>query len=135
MKDAAWRMIASHSVTDARGTLSVLDVPSTLPFVAHRVFYIYDVPAGAKRGAHAHRTLHQCIVCMTGSMDVTLDNGTRRETFRMDDPANCLYVPPLTWTTQENLASGTTYFILASAPYDESDYLRVYDEFLSAARA
>jgi len=113
----------------------VLEVPSTLPFVPHRVFYIYHVPDGAKRGAHAHRTLHQCVVCMTGSMDVTLDDGRRRETFRMDDPAICLYVPPLTWTIQEKFAPGTTYFILASAPYDESDYLRMYDDFISAAGA
>jgi glyoxylate utilization-related uncharacterized protein len=124
-----WKLIKAHSVEDSRGKLGVLEAPR-LPFVAERVFYVFDVPAGAARGAHAHKSLHQCLVCLTGSMDVTLDNGSEKETIKLSDPTSALYIPPGTWANQDNIAAGTTYFVLASAAYDEADYLRDYDSFL-----
>lgn len=125
-------MLEAQCIQDTRGKLGVLEAPGTLPFAAQRVFYVFDIPAGAERGAHAHRQLHQCLVCLTGSLDVTLDDGATRETIRMDHPGKALYMPPLTWASQNNIQPGTTYFVLASDAFDETDYLRNYNDFLRA---
>jgi dTDP-4-dehydrorhamnose 3,5-epimerase-like enzyme len=129
-----WGILRAQCVADHRGKLGVLQVPS-LPFVAQRVFYVFDVPEGGVRGSHAHRQLHQCLICLSGTMEVTLDDGREKETFTLNDPLSALYMPPLTWTTIANLSPKTRYFVLASAPYDESDYLRAYEDFVRAVDA
>ena len=127
---AKWSLTRAQCYQDARGKLGVLELPLTLPFEAQRVFYVFDLPAHVRRGGHAHKTLHQCMVCLTGALDVTLDDGSRQQTFRLDDPTKALHIPPLTWASQDNIESGTTYFVLASETFDEADYLRNYDDFL-----
>lgn len=135
MTAAPWGFVDAQAKHDNRGKLAILEAPRDLPFVVRRVFYVYDLPPGSERGAHAHRRLHQCLVCLTGSLDVDLDDGARRETVHVADPARALYIPPLTWAVQRNITPGTAYFVLASAPYDDADYLRSYRDFLDAVRA
>jgi oxalate decarboxylase/phosphoglucose isomerase-like protein (cupin superfamily) len=129
---AASRLLPFPRVPDERGTLAVIEGGQHVPFDVRRVFYVYGVPAGTTRGAHAHRELEQVLVCLTGSMDVVLDDGHGRRTVHLADPAEGLYIPPLVWASERNMAAGTVYMVLASAPYDESDYFRDYAQFLEA---
>lgn len=128
-----WRLVRAKAFSDHRGRLAVLEGADALPFSVERVFYIHDVPPGAVRGAHAHRTGHQLMVCLAGSLEIALDDGRVRGTVQLSDPATALYIPPLIWATQREMAPRTAYFVLASAAYDERDYLRNYDDFLAAA--
>lgn len=135
MTATPWRVLSAALHGDPRGRLAVLDEGAALPFLVRRVFYVYDVPLGGVRGAHAHRTTHQLLACVTGAVDVTLDDGARTDVVRLRDPAVALYIPPLVWATQACQAPGTVYFVLASEPYDEREYLRNYDDFLRTARS
>jgi uncharacterized RmlC-like cupin family protein len=95
---------------------------------------LYDVPGGAERGAHAHKSLHQFIVAMSGSFDVVLDDGERQRRFHLNRSFNGLYVCPMMWRYLDNFSSGAVCMVLASAPYDEEDYYRDYDLFLEGVR-
>lgn len=102
-----------------------------IPFEIKRVYHLYDIPAGAERGAHAHRALHQFILPMSGSFDVVLDDGKEKGSFRLDSPSRGLYVCPMMWRRLDNFSPGAVCMVLASAYYDEADYIRDYPEFLS----
>jgi uncharacterized RmlC-like cupin family protein len=98
-----------------------------------RVYYLYDVPGGAERGGHAHKTLHQLLIAMSGSFDVKLDDGRDSDRCHLNRPYRALYIPPMVWREMDNFSSGSVCLVLASAPFDESDYLRDYDAFRIAA--
>ncbi|HVX40277.1 MAG TPA: FdtA/QdtA family cupin domain-containing protein [Gemmatimonadaceae bacterium] len=132
---AAWRLIDVPMRADERGLLGVVEAVPGVPFDMRRVFFVTRVAEGCRRGAHAHRTLRQLLVCVSGQVEVVLDDGNRREQITLDGPARALYIPPMTWATQESKAPDTTYLVLADQPYDEGDYIRNYDDFLAAARA
>lgn len=121
-------------VSDSRGSLSYAQLGDQLPFVPRRYFLLFDVPEGAIRGAHAHRDLEQYIVCVHGSCRLILDDGTHRDELRLSAPDRGVYVPPMVWTTVVPDSHETTVIVLASAEYDADDYIRDYDEFLSASR-
>lgn len=118
-----------HS-SDRKGNLSVVSNLATVPFQVKRVFYIYDVPGGENRGAHAHRSLFQLIIAASGSFTVTLDDGNVRRSFTLNHPYKALFVHPGIWETIEDFSSGAVCLVLASEPYDEADYIRNYDDFL-----
>ncbi|HUQ84651.1 MAG TPA: WxcM-like domain-containing protein [Gemmatimonadaceae bacterium] len=120
-------------ISDSRGSLSFAEVGSELPFVPRRYFLLYDVPRGAIRGAHAHRTLEQYIVCVHGSCRVILDNGARQDELSLVAADRGVHVPPMIWTTVVPDSMDTTVLVLASAEYDAADYIRDYDEFLRVA--
>lgn len=101
-----------------------------VPFDIHRVFYSYDIPGGESRGAHAHRACHQLLVAASGSFEVVLDDGVNRRTVTLNRPFYGLYVPPGIWAEEQGFSSGSICLVLASHPYEESDYIRSYDEFL-----
>jgi acetyltransferase-like isoleucine patch superfamily enzyme/dTDP-4-dehydrorhamnose 3,5-epimerase-like enzyme len=122
-------------IADSRGALSYAQLGDQLPFVPRRYFLLFDVPAGAIRGAHAHRALEQFVVCVHGSCRVIVDDGEHRDELRLSSPELGVYVPPLLWTTVVPDSRDTAVIVLASAEYDPADYLRDYDEFLAAARA
>lgn len=121
-------------ITDPRGNLSVIEGKRHIPFEIKRVFYLYDVPTGADRGAHAHRTLFQFIVCLSGSFDVALDDGSVQKVIHLNRPWEGLLVPPMIWAAEINFDPGSVCMVLASDYYDENDYIRDYDDFVSAAR-
>ena len=127
-KNAELRAIPS--VANALGSIGVLEDPSLGPFSIERVYFIYDVPAGSERGSHAHKNLEQFMVAASGSFTVELDSGSGKESFVLDSPSVGLYVPPGMWRDLKDFAPNSVCLVLASTKYDESDYLRDYEEFL-----
>ena len=121
-------------VDDMRGNLIAAEAGKLLPFVPQRFFMVVDVPSAEVRGEHAHRTCHQLLVCVRGSVNVVVDDGQRREEFRLDSPRTALHVPPRIWATQYGYSGDAALLVLASDPYDPADYIRDYDEFLAAVR-
>src|ERR1041384_938164 len=122
-------------VADHRGNLTFIEQHKHVPFEVRRVFYVYDIPSGQDRGAHAHRALHQFVVCLSGSLDVALDDGNERRTVHLNRPWIGLHIPPMIWASEGNFDPGTVYLILASDYYEAADYYRDYDEFVRVARS
>ena len=129
---AECRIIDLPKITDPRGNLTFIEAGRHVPFEIKRVYYLYDVPGGAERGGHAHRGLHEFIIAMSGSFDVILDDGTQKKRFHLNRSYLGLYVRPMIWRELDNFSSGSVCMVLASTFYDESDYYRVYDEFIQA---
>lgn len=122
--------IPKHS--DHRGNLSVVDSKTCLPFELKRVFYVYDIPSGIKRGGHAHRTLHQFLWCLSGSVKVyTINSRGKENNFSLSLPWKGLYIPPMTWAYEESVSAGCVYMVGASDYYIEDDYIRSIDTFNS----
>ena len=130
------RGVALHSlprVEDMRGALTFAEVQAHIPFTIRRFFLVYDVPSSEIRGEHAHKTLHQFLICVHGSCSVVADDGTIRREFRLDSPSAGLYLPPMIWGVQYKHSSDAVLLVLASASYDPDDYIRDYDTFLRLA--
>ena len=106
-----------------------------VPFEIKRVYYLYDVPADAERGGHAHTTLQQLLIPLAGSFDVTVDDGHTWNRFRLDRPYRGLLLPPGIWRELNNFTSGSVCLVLASAHYDEDEYIRDYDTFIRTVRS
>jgi acetyltransferase-like isoleucine patch superfamily enzyme/dTDP-4-dehydrorhamnose 3,5-epimerase-like enzyme len=119
-------------VHDLRGNLTVGEVPADVPFSPKRYFLVLDVPTGETRGSHAHRECAQFLVCVTGSCAVVVDDGTNRLEIALDRPSRALYIPPMVWATQYKYTRDAVLLVLASHSYDARDYIRDYDEFLTA---
>lgn len=115
---------------ERRGDLTVIQNDGMLPFDVKRIYYLYDVPGGSSRGAHAHRSLYQLIVAASGSFQVTLDDGTVKRTFFLNRPYQGLLVRPGIWRDLDDFSSGAVCMVLASEVYDKEDYIRDYQEFL-----
>ena len=130
----AWRLIEMPKVVDYRGNLTAIEGGRHVPFEIARVYYIYDVPSGAHRAAHAHKTLHQVFFALAGSFDLHLDDGTRTASITLNRPNLGLYLMPRTWRLIDNFSGGTVCLVLASDRYSEADYLRDYEEFLAYVR-
>lgn len=116
--------------SDRKGNISVVQNGDTIPFEVKRVYYLYDVPGGESRGAHAHRDLSQLIVAASGSFTVTLDDGNVKRTFMLNRPYQGLYVKPGIWRDLNDFSSGAVCMVLASDVYRTEDYIRNYDEFM-----
>jgi dTDP-4-dehydrorhamnose 3,5-epimerase-like enzyme len=129
------RRIELPVVSDPQGDLAFAEGESHVPFPIARVFYVYDVPAEAARGGHAHRTLEQAVFCIAGRMELVVDDGRERRPEVLDDPRRGLYLPRMVWHDIGGFSPGTVYLVLASAAFDEGDYIRDREEFLRAARA
>jgi oxalate decarboxylase/phosphoglucose isomerase-like protein (cupin superfamily) len=127
------KIIELPRVHDPRGNLTFIEAERHVPFPVRRVYYLYDVPAGESRAGHGHRQLRQMIIAMSGSFDVTLDDGRGRVTHHLDRSNYGLYVAPMMWREIDNFSSGSVCMVLASEYYDEADYFRDYDDFLRAA--
>ena len=116
--------------SDRRGNLTVVENGITVPFDIRRVYYLYDVPGGESRGGHAHKEMSQLIVAASGSFSVTIDDGVQKRTFLLNHPYHALHVVPGLWRTLDDFSSGAVCLVLASAEFDEHDYIRSYSEFL-----
>ncbi|MGA7780211.1 MAG: FdtA/QdtA family cupin domain-containing protein [Paraburkholderia sp.] len=128
------RIIELPKITDPRGNLTFVEGGNHVPFDFRRAYYLYDVPGGSDRGAHAHRKLHQFVIAMSGSFDLVLDDGDCRRRFHMNRSYYGLYVCPMMWRMLDNFSSGAVCLVLASEHYDPADYIRDHDEFLRLAR-
>jgi dTDP-4-dehydrorhamnose 3,5-epimerase-like enzyme len=125
-------LIEFPKIGNASGNLTFIENSRHIPFRIERVYYTYDVPGGAVRGGHAHKSLQQVIIAMSGSFDVVLDDGTEKRRFHLNRSYSGLYVCPMMWREIDNFSSGSVCLVLASAVYDESDYYRDYQSFLGA---
>jgi len=119
-------------IADVRGNLTFVEAYRHVPFAIERVYYVYDVPGGSERGGHAHKDLHQFIIAMAGSFDVVISDGREEKRFHLNRSYFGLYLCPMIWRRLDNFSSGAVCMVLASAKYEESDYYRDYDEYLSA---
>lgn len=125
------RLIELPRERHANGSLTVAENgEARMPFAVRRVFYLYDVPADAERGGHSHHCARELMVALSGSFDVTLDDGCRRRTFSLNRPYRALYVPAGLWRTIDNFSGGAVCLVLTSERYDPDDYVRQYDRFM-----
>lgn len=123
------RLIDFPIVHEPRGNLSFIEGGRHVPFDIKRVYYLYDVPGGAVRGGHAHRTINQVIIALSGSFDVVLDDGKETRKVSLNRSYFGLFLPNMIWRELENFSSGAVCMVLASAYYDEGEYIRDYEEF------
>lgn len=114
----------------ATGNITVVENGKAIDFDIKRVFFIYDIPGGATRGAHAHKTLRELIIAASGSFEVQVYDGEREKTFLLNHPSKALYLPCGVWEELKNFSSGSIALVLASTPYNPNDYYRNLDEFL-----
>jgi hypothetical protein len=126
------RLISSQSINDARGDIGVVECGRQVPFDIKRIYYLYNIPQDAERGAHGHRKLQQVIIPLVGSFDIQLDDGQNTRKFHLNNPAQGLYVSAGLWRVLSNFSAGAVCLVLASELYDESDYYRFYDDFINA---
>lgn len=112
------------------GNLSVAENMKNLPFEIKRVFYIYDIPGGEDRGAHAHKECHQFLIAASGSFEVEVDDGTNKRTIQLNRPYYGLHIPPGIWAAEKSFSSGAVCLVLASHTYEEADYIRSYENYL-----
>ena len=123
------RIIQLPKNGDRRGNLSVIEQMDRIPFKIERAFWIYDVPGGEFRGGHAYREAEEFIVALSGSFDVVVDDGTRKQVFSLNRSYYGLYIPKRMWRGMENFSTNSLALVLSSTPYDEADYIRDYEEF------
>ncbi|MCG8376917.1 MAG: FdtA/QdtA family cupin domain-containing protein [Chlorobiales bacterium] len=117
-------------VHNRAGNITAIENKKSIPFDIKRVYYLYDVPGGEERGGHAHYELQQFVVALSGAFDVLLDDGTNKKVVHLDRPFIGLHITTGIWRELLNFSSGSVCLVLASHKYDESDYIRDYDNFI-----
>lgn len=128
------RFMKMPMVTDLRGILSYGEYDKQLPFVPRRYFVVTDVPSKDVRGEHAHRKLHQLLICVKGSCCVALDDGYNRDKVILDTLDKALYIPPMVWASQYKYSQDAVLLVLASDEYEADSYIRDYDEFIGLVK-
>ena len=124
------KILDLRKISDPRGNLTPIEGGEDIPFDIKRVYYLYDVPGGESRGAHAHYELQQLIVAATGSFSITLDDGKNKKSFSLNRSYYGLLIVPGIWRDLDDFSSGSVCLVLASEHYDAADYIRDYDAFL-----
>lgn len=116
------------------GNITPIHNSINIPFDIKRIFYLYDIPGGESRGAHAHKECHQFLVAASGSFEVLLDDGANKRIVNLNRPYFGLHIPPRIWASEINFSSGAICLVLASHVYNEQDYIRNYQDFLSLSK-
>ncbi|WP_372875854.1 FdtA/QdtA family cupin domain-containing protein [Pseudomonas sp.] len=127
------KLIDFHEFADTRGALVALEGGKEIPFEIRRVYYLYNLSNSFHRGFHAHRTLEQVAVCISGSCSFLLDDGLNRQTLNLASPAQGLCIEPMVWHEMFDFSSDCVLMVIASEHYDESDYIRDYEQFVKEA--
>lgn len=117
-------------IKNRAGNITPVHNSSEIPFGVKRIFYLYDIPGGESRGAHAHKNCHQFLIAASGSFEVLLDDGKTKKLVQLNRPYIGLHIPPGIWASEINFSSGAICLVLASHHYDGSDYIRDYDDYL-----
>lgn len=125
------KIISLRKIADPRGNLTVVEQAKDIPFNVSRVYWTYDIPTDAERGGHAHIHCRELIVSVSGAFTVTLDDGCRRQQYMLTKPYEGLLVDTGIWRTLEKFSSGAVCLVLAEDPFDESDYVYDYQDFLT----
>lgn len=123
-------LIELPKIKNRAGNITAIENNINIPFGVSRIFYLYDIPGGENRGAHAHKECDQLLVATSGSFEVQLDDGNKKKTVILNQPFRGLHIPPGIWASEINFSSGSICLVLASDKYDEKDYIRNYNEFL-----
>lgn len=119
-----------NQIGNRSGHITSINNNIEIPFSTKRIFYLYDIPGGESRGAHAHKECHQFLVAASGSFEVLMDDGQTKRQVLLNRPDVGLHIPPGIWASEINFSSGSICLVLASHEYDESDYIRNYEDFL-----
>ena len=122
-------------VGNRNGNITSVNNNEEIPFSTRRVFYLYDIPGGESRGAHAHKECHQFLVAASGAFEVLLDDGNTQRQILLNRPNMGLHIPPGIWASEINFSSGAICLVLASHEYDAQDYIRDYREYLTFIRS
>ena len=123
-------IIELPKIENRAGNISPIQGCKDIPFEIKRVFYLYDIPGGEDRGAHAHKECHQLLIAASGSYDVLVDDGQNKRSFNLNRHYFGLHIPPGIWAAEMGFSSGAICLVLASEKYDEVDYIRKYSEFI-----
>lgn len=121
-------------IANRAGNITPVTNSVEIPFDVKRIFYIYDIPGGESRGAHAHRECHQLLIAASGSFEVLLDDGKIQRIVQLNRPYQGLHIPPMIWASEINFSSGAICLVLASHKYEAGDYIRDYGIFKSEIR-
>jgi hypothetical protein len=128
------RSIELSQIKDSRGDLTFIEGGKHLPFNIARVYYLYNVPVDAERGGHAHKELEQVVFALSGSFRMKIDDGKTKSEYWLRDPRKGLYIKNMIWREMDSFSQGAVCMVLASHWYDEVDYYRNYNDFLTAVR-
>ena len=123
------KLVEFPKILDARGNLSFIENGDQVPFKIRRVYWIYDVPGGVHRGAHAYRENQELVVALSGSFDVVIDDGKEQKSFHLNRSYYGLYIPKYTWRVMENFSTNSLALVLSSTDYDTDDYIFDYEQF------
>lgn len=123
-------IIEIPKIEDYRGNIAVIE-NEVVPFDIKRVYYLFDVPSNSHRGGHAHKTLIQLLIPLSGSFDVVLNDGQKKQIITLNKPDKGLLIKPTIWRELENFSSGAVCLVIASEVYEEDDYIREFDQFLA----
>lgn len=126
----SYKIIDIPKINNKNGNIGVIE-NSTIPFDVKRVYYLFDIPSGSRRGGHAHKKLKQVLIAISGSFDVVLKDGKSKETITLNRPDKGLLIENNIWRELENFSSGSVCLVLASEEFSEDDYIRNYKEYLS----
>lgn len=124
------KLVELPKFCDPRGNLSFAEQNNHIPFEIKRTYWIYDVPGGESRGGHAYKMTDEFIIAISGSFDVTVDDGVEKKTFTLNRSYYGLYIPKGLWRSMENFSTNSLALEFASTTYDRSDYVEDYDEFV-----
>ena len=122
-------LISLGKINFRQGNITVVEKTNKVPFTPKRIFYLYDIPGGSSRGAHAHIECHQFLIAASGAFEVLLDDGTTQRIVQLNRPDMGLHIPPLIWASEINFSSGSVCLVLASHKYDTVDYIRNYEDY------
>jgi uncharacterized protein YcfL len=128
-------VIELNKIANRSGNITVIENNVQIPFKIKRIFYLYDVPGGESRGAHAHYNCHQFLIAASGSFEVSLDDGKTQRIVQLNRPYLGLHIPPGIWASEINFSSGSICLVLASELYSTNDYIRDYNQFLLLKRS
>ena len=124
-------VIELQRINSRAGNITPVTNNVNVPFEVKRVFYIYDIPGGEDRGAHAHKEFHQFLIAASGSFEIELNDGTTKRTVMLNRPYFGLHIPPGIWAAEKGFSSGAICLVLTSHAYDAEDYIRVYSDFIA----